>query len=235
MKRIEIAGGGKTVVFPIAPDELRINGSARLQTFGGLDGDAELVTGATPDHYGWQSMMPGEDRKSLVNNALGGRWREPGDLLRILRAFKDTGRVVRLSISGTRVIKRQVKITTLENTYTGGHGDIGYTIEMVDHVDVTIDKKPKKKKRNKGDGGYLIVGRDKDDDEKTDRKGGTLNADGKTVTYTVKPGDTLFELAARFLGKGSRWREIHDDNQPPMGKNPDTLQVGWKLKIRTDE
>ena len=53
-----------------------------------------------------------------------------------------------------------------------------------------------------------------------------------TVTYTVKPGDTLWGIAERFLGKGSRWREIYYANQAIIGANPNIIYPGQKLTIK---
>ncbi len=52
------------------------------------------------------------------------------------------------------------------------------------------------------------------------------------ITYTVVPGDTLWGIAERFLGKGSRWREIYYANQSIIGANPNIIHAGQKLTIK---
>jgi LysM repeat protein len=47
-------------------------------------------------------------------------------------------------------------------------------------------------------------------------------------SYTVRKGDTLSAIAARLLGKASRWRDIASLNGI---RDPSHLQVGQKLKI----
>ena len=49
-----------------------------------------------------------------------------------------------------------------------------------------------------------------------------------TRTYTVASGDTLSGIAARLLGKASRWHEIADSNGV---RDPRKLQVGQVLQI----
>lgn len=49
-------------------------------------------------------------------------------------------------------------------------------------------------------------------------------------TYTVKSGDTLWDIATAHLGSGARWQEIYNLNKDIIS-NPDLIQVGWKLKL----
>ena len=60
---------------------------------------------------------------------------------------------------------------------------------------------------------------------------GTAAAPAETFAYTVKRGDTLYSLARRFLGKGSRWKEITAVNP---GLTPQNLQAGQTIKIPRD-
>lgn len=48
--------------------------------------------------------------------------------------------------------------------------------------------------------------------------------------YVVKPGDTLSELAERFLGSASLWPRIYNMNRDLI-EDPDLILVGWKLRI----
>jgi len=61
--------------------------------------------------------------------------------------------------------------------------------------------------------------------------------------YIVVKGDTLFKLAAKFLGDGNRYLEIVEatntksatDPSYAFIENPDLIEVGWKLEIPTGE
>ncbi|HSN48251.1 MAG TPA: LysM peptidoglycan-binding domain-containing protein [Flavobacterium sp.] len=50
-----------------------------------------------------------------------------------------------------------------------------------------------------------------------------------TVEYTVVSGDSLSKIAAKH---GTTWQKIYESNKDVV-KDPDLIQVGWKLKIPT--
>lgn len=62
-----------------------------------------------------------------------------------------------------------------------------------------------------------------------------------TATYTVKPGDTLWDIAATQLGDGNRYPEIVDLNHgvaQPDGAvlaDPDLIRPGWTLTLPAAE
>ncbi|MDR0352668.1 MAG: LysM peptidoglycan-binding domain-containing protein [Opitutaceae bacterium] len=48
--------------------------------------------------------------------------------------------------------------------------------------------------------------------------------------HTVKPGETLSEIAKTYYGSAARWPEIHDANLDKL-KDPATLALGMELVI----
>ena len=52
-----------------------------------------------------------------------------------------------------------------------------------------------------------------------------------TRTYTVKPGDTLSDIAQAEMGDAKRWPELYEANKDAVGKNPDMIHPGLELKI----
>ncbi len=49
-------------------------------------------------------------------------------------------------------------------------------------------------------------------------------------TYKIKKGDSLFKIASKYLGKGSRWPEIWKLNKKAI-PNPNRIKVGKTIKL----
>lgn len=50
-------------------------------------------------------------------------------------------------------------------------------------------------------------------------------------TYTVVAGDSLWKIANRFYGDGRKWRQIYRANERVIGKNPNLIRPGQRLRI----
>lgn len=51
-----------------------------------------------------------------------------------------------------------------------------------------------------------------------------------TQWHEVKRGDTLGKIAEQYYGDASLYRKIFEANRDTI-KNPDLIQIGWKLRI----
>jgi nucleoid-associated protein YgaU len=54
---------------------------------------------------------------------------------------------------------------------------------------------------------------------------------GDAASYTVHRGDSLWSVAQRQLGDGSRWSELYKLNADLLGKNPDMIFSGTHLRL----
>jgi nucleoid-associated protein YgaU len=59
---------------------------------------------------------------------------------------------------------------------------------------------------------------------------GSLSDADQGPTHKVTDGDTLTELAKRYLGNAGRWSELYDYNRDIL-TNPDLLPIGAELRI----
>jgi LysM repeat protein len=59
----------------------------------------------------------------------------------------------------------------------------------------------------------------------------TTDAPATGGEYTVVKGDSLWEIARKQLGDGSRWHEIYSLNSDVIGQNPNLINIGAELKL----
>lgn len=57
-----------------------------------------------------------------------------------------------------------------------------------------------------------------------------FESSSETEYYTIESGDTLWGIAAKFLGNGSKYPEIFDANREVI-EDPDKIFVGQKIRI----
>ena len=50
------------------------------------------------------------------------------------------------------------------------------------------------------------------------------------ASYTVKPGESLSEIASRLLKSARRWRELYDLNRDVI-RDPDSVEAGTTIKV----
>lgn len=55
--------------------------------------------------------------------------------------------------------------------------------------------------------------------------------DAAGADYTIQPGDTLWDIARRNLGDGTRWHELYQANADVIGGNPDLIHPGTTLHM----
>jgi nucleoid-associated protein YgaU len=53
----------------------------------------------------------------------------------------------------------------------------------------------------------------------------------QTISYTVRPGDSLWRIAEQHLGDGARYKEIVERNRDLLGARPSFLEPGWVLQL----
>ncbi len=51
------------------------------------------------------------------------------------------------------------------------------------------------------------------------------------ATHTVRKGDSLYDIAARRLGKGGSWRDLYKWNRGVIGPDPGRLKIGMVLRL----
>ena len=134
-----------------------------------------------------------------------------------IKKWMDKGEVLRFIVTGTE-INFQVRITDFEYSEQDGTRDVYFTINLKEYRKIKISSTTPKKKKTDN--------KDRTDTKETDNK-------PKQKTYTVKSGDTLYDIAKKHYGKGSDYKKIIEKNKskyPSLAKST-TLKKGWVLTI----
>lgn len=139
---------------------------------------------------------------------------KPKDCIKKLEKYRDQKEAVRLIISNMP-FNELVYIASVNISVKSGLEECRFAnIKVRTHRDIkvrTLDTN--KNKVNKGL-------------NKTDRP----NTKTDYKTHKIKRGDRLWNIAIKYLGKGSRWVEIHKLNKGVI-KNPHKIPIGTVIKI----
>ena len=139
------------------------------------------------------------------------------DCVSKIKKWMDKGEVLRFIVTGTE-INFQVRITDFEYYEQDGTRDVYFTINLKEYRKIKISSTTTNKKKT-------------DNKTRTDTK--ETSSKTKQTTYTVKSGDTLYDIAKKYYGKGSDYKKIIEKNKskyPSLAKST-TLKKGWVLTI----
>ncbi len=204
------APDGSRIHLPVNPEKITAQTEIKIQTFEVINlGDINLPRGITPARISWEGFFPGAARRNTV---FVKSWQDPKALVGLISLWRRNNTKVRLLVTETP-LNFDCYIATFEHTWEGGYGDCQYRIELIEARELVVltDTESKVKKP-----GTAIRARP---------------APPPPKTYTVKPGDTLWAIAKKALGDGSRWKEIYDKNKSVIGKDPNKLKPGQVLRI----
>ena len=139
----------------------------------------------------------------------------PETILALLKTWQDSGGPVRLIISGTD-INDAFLLEDVSQTFREGDGDVWLSVSLREYK-------------------FQSAAQTTDQTAVSDAGGDTASAQTQRedervlpTTYTVVKGDTLWDIAAKFYGTGTRWGEIAQKNGIT---NPRRLQIGTVLQL----
>ena len=178
--------GNREIRIPILPEKFKFPSGDATFIITEIMGRGEVAipSGTELSSYSWESEFPGVLRKN--DPLLRGPWSEPKDYCDIINDWKKNGTLLTILITGYPV-NADVYVNKFEPEGSGPFGDITYEIEFVEARDFTIT---------------------------------TTSADSQmsrqataTKTYTIKSGDTLWAIAQKHQGTGTKWKDIYTANK----------------------
>lgn len=196
--RLIPVGNGSKFTFPALPEKIQGKYGAKYQSFDIISqGTVKVPKGTDVAEFSWNGVFFGPSKKNepIVKK---NDWKDPNECVKILNDFMKNETVLNLIVTETW-INVDVTISSFQPRPVGAYGNIEYSITFVqkkplqiyttNELQIAAFVKKTKPRNDSGDVGS---------------SGGS--------TYTVVSGDTLWGIAAKKLGSGSKWTSIYDAN-----------------------
>lgn len=192
--------GEQQITFTVNPAELSVSRPNQNQVY-------PLAMGGTVNAWGGRGLREVKLKTFLpAANSPFYDGTDAATVLAMLRDWQDSGDPVRLILSGSD-INDAFLIEDVTETLREGDRDVGITISLREY------KFKSALAALAGNTGAAVQRQD----ERT-----------LPETYTVKKGDTLWDICCRFYGDGTRWSDLAARNG--VG-DPRKLQVGTVLRL----
>lgn len=179
--------------FPMIPQSIDVESGTAFQSYDIMEiGEVKFPYGQKLTRISWSGMFPGVRRMASGAGYIVAV-KDPKAVQSWFDELIKNGSKCRLLITETP-INLDVYVEDYTMTYEGGYGDYMYEISFAQARDLKV-----KTEAN-------IV--DPAPPPQNNRP-----ADPPKNTYTVVGGDTLWGIAEKYLGSGSRWQEIYNLNK----------------------
>lgn len=187
--------GSREIRIPWLPERIEYrSGGTVVASYDIMNqGTVAVPTGVGLASVSWSSSFPGAQRTDYA--MLRGEWQEPAVYHQILEDWRKNQVPLTLLVTGYP-INLDVFLEDYNATPAGGFGDLEYDISLTEEVTITISSTTE-----------AAAGSASSQDQQTKR------AAEETTSYTIKSGDTLWQIAEKHLGSGAKWEAIYEANR----------------------
>ena len=207
--------GGREINIPVLPAKLNISSPGKNERVTVLElGEVLLLRKKGLRILSWESFFPVSKAPYTV-----GQIRDPVSIVQAIQKARDQKSPVRFLITGTDLdCNLRMGIDSFEYEERSGElGDLYYTIKLYEWKDIS----PKR----------IVLPEKKEEPAKTQEPERPGKPEQTSKTYTVKPGDCLWNIAKAIYGKGSDYTKIYNANKGVIGSNPNLIYAGQVFTI----
>lgn len=205
---------------PINPESIEIGDGLNGKGYDitGL-GEINVIKNPKLTEYSFESFFPAV-RYPFVSAAI---LLQPSEYVNYIKYWMETKRPIRFVFTGDSFdINEAVSIEAFDwKEVAGGGGDIEYSLKLKKYVFYSASK-------------AVVVTKDDGTKEIQVQVPARQNERQAPETYAIKTGDTLYIIAKRLLGDGSKWCKIQEINEIPDDQLK-KLPVGKIIKLPTEE
>lgn len=216
--KMALIASGVEIPIPVLPAELTVTSAGKNEKTTVLKlGEIVIPRKKGLLTVAWESFFPAHAAPFTTGNLM-----DPADAIQQIQRARDKQKPIRLLLIGTDLdINTSMLIDSFEYKEKGGEvGDIYYSIKLTEYKEYSPSKitlpspeepaAPAKK-------------------QEPVRSGKPAAAEKKT--YTVKPGDNLWNIAKKFYGNGGDYKKIYEANKSTIGGNPNLIKPGQVFTI----
>lgn len=208
---------GARLTLSMLPEKAKRKGDAQFQTYDIINvGEVKIPKGTNLLTFSWSGTLPGISRRnaSFVKSQY---WHSPEEIQNIWEKWRKNGTKLRLMVTETP-INHDVYLDSYTAEATGGSGDYEYSISFIEAKPLEV---------------YTVNELSIKPSTKTNTNSSSSRppaAKAAAKTYTVKSGDTLWQISQKVLGKGGRYMEIYSLNTDKL-KSPNVIKPGQVLTL----
>ena len=214
---------GTRIALPLPPEAVKCKAEGKFITYNIINvGEVKLPNGEKLVKFSWSGRLPGASMRHM-RMVSASDWRSPKEIQGIFSTWRNKGKKLRLLVTGT-TINHNVYLDsyTVDNSKLD---TVEYSISFSVAKDIKVYTTAELNIENTTQ---------KTTNATTDERAASSEAatsSPQKTTYTVKPGDCLWNIARKFLGNGSRYMEIYEANKAIIGSNPNLIYEGQIFTI----
>ncbi|WP_039237477.1 LysM peptidoglycan-binding domain-containing protein [Clostridium sp. K25] len=226
-----INDGEEGFMLPVLPEKIQFNEDGDNKTFNIINlGEINTINKPKLTEISFESYFPLNYGPYV--SVSSEKFFSPSFYISKIREWREKGQKIRfIFVGGPLEVNDLFTIENFKCSEEGGAvGDIDYSIELKRYrtfaaKKVTIVTKTNNTSNNKGknDTNKKIVKVNSSPPRPNNKKNPNI--------YVVVSGDTLFHIAKKFLGRGSKWRQIYNLNKSKI-KNPNMIYPGQELRLK---